>query len=561
MKSSKTLPPVLAILLCISLSCSFLKDKFAGGGKPATEFTRIAKLPRPNLDGPIVSPGAVAVRKLAEVDPSVTALAVDIEKSERGAMKQIITANSSSRETKNASLIPTSNEPRTAARAFGTSDGRPVTALMMFQTGDIPLPGMNDGALVGMIAGQFKSMFSDVPSANFTKKDSRTEISEGTTTTMDVEVGGHEDGSTVFGLGLKTESTKNGVKVTTEMHAKIEGNECPNAEGQVQITVKARISARSGSSGYTQDITTFIRVQVDDSANISATTIDVEQATSRGKNGQEVYVQTGETVKFGPDYSDGTISNQRVIQKTDNAGDSDIQEAWTSGQGTAYGAAIGAITMAESSWKDGKCIQIEATAPGSVAPGSSTEVPVKVRHRKDGTEVVAKVDAKLTGEASIAPSIIPKTPGTLTYVAPGETDKTATIKLKATCRRGIATLDLPADTGRKSYRASGKQDSATFTGDICSLNRPFEIGVTSITGAWPMKFTPSSELAGQMEGTFTAGDCNLTGGGPYSVVLKEDGTGTLTFTYNSTATCPAGSRTTSKTTTLKLTPAPDLKCQ
>jgi hypothetical protein len=103
----------------------------------------------------------------------------------------------------------------------------------------------------------------------------------------------------------------------------------------------------------------------------------------------------------------------------------------------AYGAAIGAIVTAQSTWKGGKCIKIEATSPGDVGVGSGTKIPVKVRHRKDGSEVSAKLDATLVGEASIDPAVIPKTSGTLTYVAPGETGKTATIKLQATSRLGI----------------------------------------------------------------------------------------------------------------------------
>jgi len=38
MKNSKTVLPVLAILLCTSLSCTFLKDEFANAGKPADKI-------------------------------------------------------------------------------------------------------------------------------------------------------------------------------------------------------------------------------------------------------------------------------------------------------------------------------------------------------------------------------------------------------------------------------------------------------------------------------------------------------------------------------------------
>lgn len=113
---------------------------------------------------------------------------------------------------------------------------------------------------------------------------------------------------------------------------------------------------------------------------------------------------------------------------------------------------------------------------------------------------------------------------------------------------------------QKSYHAEGSSDGASFKGDICDLNKPFTINVDSITGKWPMEFTPSDESSGQMTGTFSSNGCTLTGGGPYTISIGEDGSGTITFTYNSTATCPYGNRTTSRTTTLPLKAAPELSC-
>ena len=94
MKNSKTLLPVLAILLCVSLSCTFLKNKFAGAEKPADEFRKVAKLWPVDPKAPLVSPGSLAVRKLAEIDPSVAIFATEIEATERGAMKKVIAENS-----------------------------------------------------------------------------------------------------------------------------------------------------------------------------------------------------------------------------------------------------------------------------------------------------------------------------------------------------------------------------------------------------------------------------------------------------------------------------------
>ncbi len=519
MKNFKTVLPALAILLCVSLSCSMLKDKFAGEGKPALEFIKVAKLERPKPDAPIVSPGAFAVRKLAEIDPTVAGLVTQLEATERAAMKTSIAAipvepDENKKKEKASSRAPALDPVRfESVRAIYA--GRPPAALMMFQAGDTPLPGTFDGVFVGMFTGGFKSMLAEVEIGTYNRKVSKTETNEGTTSTMDLEFGGTADGSTVLGISLKSESTKNGVKVSTDMQAKIEGNDCPNAEGQVQITVKIHLSARSGGAGYTQDLTAFIRMVVDDNANVSATTIDITQGTSRGRNGQETYVETGETIKYNNgDFGSGKQSNARVIQKTDNATGSDVQDAWVSGQSTAYGAAIGAMSAAESTWKDGRCIKIEARSPGLVDPGSGTEIPVKVRHKKDGTEVAAKLDVNLVGEASIDPTLIPKTPGTLMYVAPGETGKTATIKLKATSRRGIAMLDLTASTGTNSYRISGGLDEWYTDTIVCDITKPF-----TLTGTHGIKVDFSGGLSGTY--TYSGTSFSVQGSGTYEMSFPQ----------------------------------------
>jgi len=122
-------------------------------------------------------------------------------------------------------------------------------------------------------------------------------------------------------------------------------------------------------------------------------------------------------------------------------------------------------------------------------------------------------------------------------------------------------LKIGEECKKTSYRAEGSSGGASFKGDICSLDKPFTIDVDSITGKWPMNFTPESDSAGTMEGTFSSNGCTLTGGGPYTVSIGENGSGTITFTYNSTASCPGvPSEVTSKTSTLPLKPAPELSC-
>ena len=121
-------------------------------------------------------------------------------------------------------------------------------------------------------------------------------------------------------------------------------------------------------------------------------------------------------------------------------------------------------------------------------------------------------------------------------------------------------LKIGEECKKTSYRAEGSSGGASFKGDICSLDKPFTINVDSITGKWPMNFTPQSESAGTFEGTISTGGCTQSGGGPYTISIGENGSGTITFTYNATATCPGVSGTSSRTSTVPLKPAPELSC-
>jgi hypothetical protein len=135
-----------------------------------------------------------------------------------------------------------------------------------------------------------------------------------------------------------------------------------------------------------------------------------------------------------------------------------------------------------------------------------------VTSKVDSTEVPSKLEAKLTGGASVDPTVIPKTSGTLTYVAPGEAGKTATISLTALSRRGKATLDLSASTDGNSYHIVGGLDDFQTSADVCDVTKPFTLKGGGFT----------VEFSGGMEGTYTySGPFNAKGDGTYKISLPD----------------------------------------
>ena len=78
------------------------------------------------------------------------------------------------------------------------------------------------------------------------------------------------------------------------MTASVDGQRCPNAEGQVSFTIKATLGSESGGTGTTQDLTTFVRATVGDDAEITSTTFDMIQGTTQTKGGRRYIWRRGQ---------------------------------------------------------------------------------------------------------------------------------------------------------------------------------------------------------------------------------------------------------------------------
>ena len=112
-----------------------------------------------------------------------------------------------------------------------------------------------------------------------------------------------------------------------------------------------------------------------------------------------------------------------------------------------------------------------------------------------------------------------------------------------------------------AFRVSGESNSVKFSGQICSLNKPFVIDATFPgNGSAKTSFTPSSVTSGATSVSGGGGECVQSGGGQYNVTIKEDGSGTITWTTTDTLTCPQFSNTRTTTFTLPLQPAPEISC-
>ena len=517
------------VLASVCLSCTFIKSKFSNDPFANIKVEAPANIPTFDANAPLFSPGAEVVRSLAKIDPSLARFAQAIEANERDSMNRAIAEKRAAPKPAGAevSRSTTMQDVQTGpiyAMAHPAPVLPPAVAMLMFQGGDASVFIFRDPALAGALIGGLKDIWTeghnDPNAGTGGVKDRKVTTKDGVTTTFGGELTFRDDGSSLFGIEVKTETVKDGVNLTTEMSGSVDGNECPNADGQVQLTVKLRLAGESGGAQVAQDLTVFVRANVNDNAGLAVTTMDIVQGTRQVKNGREMYIESGLTLTEDHSVAGGKIvgSNGREIRGSQNVHESmeNLNEASAladDGYNAAYKAALTVLYMARNKWQGGKCVQIVADSPGSVAVSSITQIPVKVVHKFGGSEIAAKLESVLSGESSVDPTVIPKTPETLTYVAPGESGKSATIKLTATSRRGIATLDLTASTGGNAYRIVGGGGYWQTDTVVCDIMKPFTLTSKSFT------FTFSGGLSGTHE--YIGPAYGLKGGGPYTISLPD----------------------------------------
>ena len=489
------------------------------------------ELPTFDPEAPLPSPGAAALRALMVLDPSVAALESDVEAAERAAMIALLADIQAQLSAGNGiGSIPLASQPggaKVATLALDSSipvgDNLMVDPYASVNTG-------NDVVMITWLVSAWNDLFTPDVEAGAGASGSFTETKRGTTATDSLNLRRNADGSTSFGFGTETETTKNGVSTKTDVAASLDGQRCPNADGQVSFTVKVRLGAESGGAGYTQELTAFVRAVVDDDASVTSTTFDLTQGTLQVKDGRQVYVETGETIKYkGDDVAGLESSNLHLIQHTENASRADVSDLSAAGHEAAFKMAMTALRLAQDNWLNGGCTKIEATSPGTVEPGSTTAIPVTVRHRFDESVVPSKLKVELAGGQSVDPTSLPKTPGTLTYTAPDESGRSATITLTATSRRGRATLELTANTGEPTYRVNdtGALGRKWVSQCIPSLDRPFQIAWTSPQGNGEFTFIPDSSNSGTAEIRVTNSQSGVTvtqeGQGRYNISVLSKG--------------------------------------
>jgi hypothetical protein len=429
------------------------------------------------------------------------------------------------------------------------------------------LMGMGVGSFVGMVTGRSVSSLSDREISALTQAGPMKRSGESGSFEMQIGKDGSVTQSTEFEVNEHGINGK--VKMTLRMDT------CPDESGRVTIDIDVNsqmsVQGKPGTGGYVHTQMKYERYLDDDAHLIDGD--DGSASKSRVRmGGFENFQQQSMDITFGYERGGAAISGAHgeqgfniALRPDETRRASEMLEAVALLQTLVAEATLrGMGSSAGAPWESGRCIDLKVTSSPAkrtgLRPNTAFDLVASPRAKSDGAAAGGTVTATLTGGAQLQPaSGKVRADARYGYAGPEKKGEAASIAFESRSKRGVGRATLDFDT-RASYRVNGASGGASFTGEICSLDKPFVLTVDSITGTWPMEFTPGDGLSGQMKGTYSSDDCTLTGGGPYSITLDGDGSAKIKFTYNSTAKCPFGSRTTSVTSELPLEPAADSHC-
>ena len=114
--------------------------------------------------------------------------------------------------------------------------------------------------------------------------------------------------------------------------------------------------------------------------------------------------------------------------------------------------------------------------------------------------------------------------------------------------------------GGQAYRVLGESNQVSFSGEICSLEKPFVIDGVFPGGTASTTFTPDNAAGGVTAMSGGGSGCTQSGEGTYTIVSNSDNSLTLQWTDTATLICPGINNNRTATFELPLIPAPEISC-
>ncbi len=243
MKAFKTLSLILIMTFAMSACTPTGNKDGVVPGDPGRVFAEPAVF---DPEAPLVSPGAAALGILARWEPGVAGMQGEVEAAERAALDAFMQELAAQTGSDTALAVRAARPGRVGQASLASAGLVPVT----YHIAPFPQAGeldtAHDASLVAGLVTGLGQIISDKMPAGTNVTPTQTTQDGDTAVTVSGDIGRSADGSSKFGLGLKTETVKNGAVTSTDMNGSVDGQRCPNAEGQVSFTVKVRLGAEFG---------------------------------------------------------------------------------------------------------------------------------------------------------------------------------------------------------------------------------------------------------------------------------------------------------------------------
>lgn len=271
---------------------------------------------------------------------------------------------------------------------------------------------------------------------------------------------------------------------TRTYHGEI--NICPDAGGLVPMTINAKIRVNTSAHTSTADSTLDIKGHTNDQAGLGS--VEASYRNTSAWDGGSVDVDlTGMSLKPNGNHAfdPASLDLGQATGKIDTSGDAKAGIGWAMTDLVLNAnTAEPALTQAQNLWRHGRCVVVAVPDYSAQTPIKTTEQD-SVQHTEDvdtksetkfgvtlkhrfGSPPAAPVDAALSGPDKIEPDHFDAAPGSMTYTAPGEEDKTATLTLTSTSKRGIGKLVLKFATKPKKLELT-MNGTVTFGSSIVTL--------------------------------------------------------------------------------------------
>lgn len=302
--------------------------------------------------------------------------------------------------------------------------------------------------------------------------------------------------------GVEQTGTSFGVDVT--LRTLITFHPCPDPTGMfdVSATIDTRTSTPTGGQNVTIEIEAH--GQVDDDANLVST--DATNHTQWSDFGGG-FGQFGDWTYTGPEGSEVGQLNRTGGRLTPSF--TAMVDVIARGFGRKMIRDL--VAASRTAWQSGRCVALQTTAspgPGGLTPGSSSHVVASPRSKVDGAQTGGTVTATLTGAVSVAPTGKVAADAEFDYLAPDESEQSATLALEARSRRGVGKATITFDTEPAgAYLIAGGLEEFQVNQTVCDITKPFsldgKVGVAQFSGGLTGTYVADGLFNSHYEGTYT----------------------------------------------------------